>query len=354
MAIVTQATAVINAVYQDLIPALKLDMAAWTEFEQVSVGNRATAGRFIFNTPLASDTTTVDPAVGATALTTFSQKSVDVTMALKGNAGHIVTGAHMLNGAAPTDAAFNAALSGVLVGAARTRNALIMEALLTVPAYNVAWVGPDGVTYNTSTQGLVYLGAQTAATRLARNLITTGDWLGNTAMFTAKQACDKLYTRLLKDGVEPMISMDGEVYYPCFLHPNQMYDIKQGIGVDLRTINAGNSLVTGKIPAYGGLAFIEDATCVSIGTGAGGINVYMMIALGKKYLLKAALPAEALPIDGPRVEERRNIADDMELRIVSGLDTSGYSRNLVWSSYLGYDVGLALAGYRLETYSSLG
>jgi hypothetical protein len=354
MAIVTQANAVINAVFEDLVPALRLDAAAFQEFEKVGPENRATAGRFIFDVPLAADTTSVDPAVGAASLTTLDQLSVDVTMALLGNAGRVITGAHELNGAAPTDAAFNAAIRGVLTGAARTRNSVILTSLLEVPAYDTSWAGPDGRTYNTSTAGLVYLGAQTSGTRTSRAAIPATDYLGNTSMFTAKQACDKLFTRLYKDGVEPFISMDGEIFYPCFVHPNVMFDIKAGLGTDLRYINSGMSLVSGNLPAYGGLAFIIDSTMVGAGLGDSSANVYYTVAVGKKYLLKAALNAGALPRDASRILEARAIAEDMELRMVAGQDTSGYSKNLVWCSYMGYGIGLPKAGYRLETGSSLG
>ena len=354
MAIVTQSEAVQAAVYEDLIPKLRLDAAAFQEFEKVGPENRAQAGRFIFDVPLAADATAVDPAVGAADLTTLDQINVDVTMALLGNKGRVITGAHELYGAAPPDAAFNAAVSGVLTGAARTRNSVALTALLTVPAYNTSWTGPDARTYNTLSDGLTYLGAVAATPKTARTSITSSDYFGNTSMFTAKQAIDKMYTRLNKDGVEPFISMDGDIFYPCFVHPNVMYDIKAGLGTDLRYIDSGMTLVSGKLMAYGGLAFIEDATLISAAGGASSANVYHTIAVGKKYLLKAALNAGALPRDASRILQSRPVAEDMELRIVAGQDTSGYSKNLVWCSYMGYGIGLPKAGYRFETCSSLG
>ena len=354
MAIISQSDAVQRAVYADLIPALKLDMAAYSEFEKVDTLNRAVAGRFIFDVPIAADATAVDPAVGAASLTTLDQISVDVTMALLGNAGRVITGAHELYGAADATAAFVAAVNGVITGAARTRNSVILTALLNVPAYNTTWTGPDSRVYHTLTDGLVYLGAQASGGRTARTSIPSGDYFGNTSMLTAKQAVDKLYTRLFRDGAEPFLSLDGEEFYPCFIHPNVMYDIKEGLAGDLRYINSGINLVTGKLPAYGGLAFIEDATLISAAAGDSSANVYHTIACGRKYLLKAALPASALPRNESRIEQARAIADDMELRIVAGQDTSGYSKNLVWCAYLGYGIGLPKAGYRIETCSSLG
>lgn len=278
-------------------------------------------------------------------------------MALKGNAGRVLSGSHMLSGAAKPEATMRAAVKGVAIGAARTRNAMAFTELLTVPAYNDAWTHDDGVTYSTTGDSLVFLGTATTH-KTARTSIATTDTFSqyktDASGITCKAALGQMFTALSEHGAQPFISADGEMFYPLFLHSRVMHDVKKALDEDLRYINSGMSLVSGRIPQYNGLAFIIDDTLISPASGAGGINVYHAIAMGQGYLCKAALPYTSLPQDAQRIIDRMPLSDEMEMRIVSGQDTSAYSRNLVWAGYFGYGIGLPKAGIRWEVASSLG
>lgn len=349
----------------DLVTGVKLDGIVHRDYLSISPTNRGKEAVFTLIRPQTADTTPISSALGARDIEDPDQATIKVAMQLYGNKAIAVTGEHMLWGTLEPDQSMQGFVDSVVIGAQRTLNALALAALKELPDSDTTWEGPDEKDYNPITDLLRYNGTAVAGSKATRVLITSSDVFGDDTTYIKASTMLKRVKRILDEkgnsveGANDGRFMDyqGSMYYACYLHPRVMEDIKKDADfkLDRREVIFQDTLASGKINVYEGFAFVEDASLVYSGEGAGSINVYPIIFAAKKYLLKAALPVAQIQRNKNIIEEPMELTGTgVEIRHVNGGDASGISTNLVWVGYLGYGLGIVDAGMQWEVATSAG
>ena len=337
-----------------LTPQLSWDQVAMRDSagQPITIGNEtASVNHIIYEVPDAH--TSALPASGdASVNITPTADVISVSLDEYGEGYITVPASETLEGVEPSMALLKH-IEQQAENAGKSLNALAKTAGIdTIPASGSYTNGT--MTYSdVQADGLVYLGTDTTS-ESARNTIATTDIIDVSWV-------DRAHTKLRTRGAKPFAMVDGQPVYAAVIHPNVWFDIQQddsfnGLNNMIQyTASANDAILFNYVGVWRGFIWITDNNNIYSGAGAGAINVYPTVFLGKDFLVKDyASPAMLPKSEGGKLVETMDIMESAQIRLVPQLGTHAREKILSWYAYVGYGVYNASAAFRLETASSLG